>query len=117
MAPTFAEGPGGVAILGTPGGSRIISTVLLALLDLAEGRGPEVWVSRPRFHHQYLPDEVQYEPGALSAAQASALEAMGHRLRALDAPYGNLQAILWDRAGGRVQAASDPRGEGLAEVR
>lgn len=117
MSPTFAEGPGGVAILGTPGGSRIISTVLLALLDLVEGRVPEVWVSRPRFHHQYLPDEVQYEPGALSAAQASALEAMGHRLRALDAPYGNLQAILWDRAGGRVQAASDPRGEGLAEVR
>jgi gamma-glutamyltranspeptidase/glutathione hydrolase len=117
MSPTFVESARGVAILGTPGGSRIISAVLLATLDLAHGRGPEEWVSRPRYHHQYLPDEVQHEPGALTEAEAADLRALGHRVRALDAPYGNMQAVYWDRASDRVLAVSDSRGEGLAEVR
>jgi gamma-glutamyltranspeptidase/glutathione hydrolase len=58
MSPTFVESDAGVAILGTPGGSRIISMVLLAILDLANGQGPQSWVSLPRFHHQYLPDLI-----------------------------------------------------------
>jgi gamma-glutamyltranspeptidase/glutathione hydrolase len=116
MSPSFVEGPGRVGILGTPGGSRIITTVLLGILDFAQGHGPASWVSSPRFHHQYLPDEIQYEPGALSAAQVTGLEHMGHRLAPLSSPYGNMQAILWDAGAGRLEAASDPRGEGLALV-
>lgn len=117
MTPTFVETAGGVAILGTPGGSRIISMLLHAILELGQGGGPGAWVSRPRFHHQYLPDEVQYEPSALSADEVSALARMGHVLRPLDRGYGNMQAIFWDRQTGEVSAASDPRGMGRAEIK
>jgi gamma-glutamyltranspeptidase / glutathione hydrolase len=117
MTPTFVEDDDGVAILGTPGGSRIITMVLLAVLDLASGNHqPASWVSRPRFHHQYLPDAVQYEPGAFDRAVIDGLTARGHRLTALDYPYGNMQAIYWDKKQRRVYAASDPRGGGAAQV-
>ncbi len=114
MSPTFVEGPDRVAILGTPGGSRIISMVLIGVLEAVAGHPPERWVRRLRFHHQYLPDEVQYEPGAFTEATRKALEAQGHRLRELDDHYGNMQAVLWDRRAGRLEVASDPRGVGAA---
>ena len=114
MSPTFVEGPDRVAILGTPGGSRIISMVLIGVLEAVAGQPPERWVYRLRFHHQYLPDEVQYEPGAFTEDTRQALEALEHHLRVLDERYGNMQAVLWDRRAGRLQAASDPRGVGAA---
>ncbi|RTZ73883.1 MAG: gamma-glutamyltransferase [Gammaproteobacteria bacterium] len=116
MTPTFVEHPEGVAILGTPGGSRIITMVLLGLLEFIEGHGPSDWVSRKRFHHQYLPDQVQFEPGAFSSRVRRRLEEKGHVLKPLERPYGNMQAVFWDRKGNRVEAASDPRGIGLASV-
>lgn len=117
MSPTFVEGPQGVALLGTPGGSRIISMVLLAMLDMAAGyTDPAHWVARGRFHHQYLPDRLQYEPGALSPRTVAALRAMGHHLDPLSTRYGNMQAVFWDRRSGKVSAASDPRGIGAARV-
>ena len=66
MTPIFIESKDRIAILGTPGGSRIISMVLLAVLDFVKGELPDSWVSLPRFHHQYIPDLVQYEMGGLS---------------------------------------------------
>jgi len=116
MSPTFVESEAGVAILGTPGGSRIITMVLLGILDQADGNGPESWVSLPRYHHQYLPDVVQFEPGAFSAELQRDLQARGHELKPLDSGYGNMQAIYWDRQTGRVTPASDPRGIGDARV-
>ena len=116
MTPTFMENRDGVAILGTPGGSRIITMVLLGALDLAGGGMPESWVSVPRFHHQYLPDVVQHEPAAFSTGQRESLEALGHTLKQLDADYGNMQAVYLDRNTGRASAASDPRGVGTSEV-
>jgi len=117
MTPTFLETKDRVAILGTPGGSRIISMVLLGVLDFAQGKSPASWVATGRFHHQFLPDVVQYEPGALSEAEIEGLGKLGHTLQPLPAPYGDMQAIVWDKANGVIQAASDPRGEGKAEVR
>jgi len=117
MTPTFVESERGVAILGTPGGSRIITMVLLGVLDLEAGHGPASWVARPRFHHQYLPDLIEYEPEAFSDEILDALAARGHRLKQLARDYGNMQAIYWDYARERVEAASDPRGIGRAEVR
>jgi gamma-glutamyltranspeptidase/glutathione hydrolase len=117
MAPTFLENARGVAVLGTPGGSRIISMVLLAALDYAGGHDPDSWVSLPRFHHQYLPDGIQYEPGALSQAEAATLAAKGHHLTALTERYGDMQAVLWNKKTRALSAGSDPRGEGLALVR
>jgi gamma-glutamyltranspeptidase/glutathione hydrolase len=91
--------------------------VLLGILDLEAGHGPASWVARPRFHHQYLPDVIQYEPGALSDEVLDALSARGHKLKLLDRDYGDMQAVYWDYATNRVEAASDPRGIGSAEVR
>ncbi len=117
MTPTFVETPRGVAILGTPGGSRIITMVLLAVLEIAQGRDvPQVWVSRKRFHHQYLPDHIELEPGALDPAVRAELKRRGHTLVERDHPWGNMQAVFWDRRRHRVSAASDPRGIGRAVV-
>jgi gamma-glutamyltranspeptidase / glutathione hydrolase len=116
MTPAFVENESRVAILGTPGGSRIITMVLLAALDFMEGGDAEAMVSRPRFHHQYLPDEIQFEEGAFDAATLEGLAARGHTLSPQSRPFGNMQAIVWDRASGEVSAASDPRGIGEAVV-
>lgn len=118
MTPTFVEADDALLILGTPGGSRIISMVLLATLDFAAGeRDVARLVARPRLHHQYLPDQVEYEPGALSPDALEALRAAGYRLVERTGGYGNMQAILWDKRKGRLTAASDPRGQGAAQVR
>lgn len=117
MTPTFVETQDALAVLGTPGGSRITTMVLLAVLDFVHGRGSvHEWVARPRYHHQYLPDEVQHEPDVFTPEEKAALERRGHRLRSIGREYGNMQALVWDRAAGRVEAASDPRGEGEAAV-
>jgi len=116
MTPTFLDSDRGLAVLGTPGGSRIITMVLLASLDIMAGGDAVTAVGVKRFHHQYLPDEIQYEPDALPPEVIAGLQAMGHRLQALPGPYGNMQAVWWDRRAGRVSAASDPRGQGLAEL-
>ncbi len=116
MSPTFVEGPERVAILGTPGGSRIITMVLLSLLDAVDGRPVSEWVARGRFHHQYLPDRIEVEPGALAQEVIEALRLKGHRIRELEDDYGNMQAIAWDLRSGEVTAASDPRGIGSSVV-
>jgi gamma-glutamyltranspeptidase/glutathione hydrolase len=116
MTPTFLETEDQIGILGTPGGSRIISMVLLGVLDFEQGNSPKSWVSLPRYHHQYLPDEVQYELGGLTRAEQSRLKAKGHLLKEKNRQYGNMQAIMIWKKRNLVYAASDPRGEGLAEV-
>ena len=117
MTPTFVENDTGVAILGTPGGSRIITMVLLGILDLDAGNAPQSWVSVPRFHHQYLPDVIQYEPDAFPQPVLKSLKAKGHQLKLLNSSYGNMQAIYWDYKDNRVEVASDPRGVGRAITR
>jgi gamma-glutamyltranspeptidase/glutathione hydrolase len=116
MTPTFLETGDRIAILGTPGGSRIISMVLLAALDFAAGHLPDSWVRLKRFHHQYLPDEIQFEPGALTGEEQDGLRALGHALKDVGRDYGNMQAVLWYKSINFVFAASDPRGEGVAET-
>lgn len=116
MTPTFLETHDRVGILGTPGGSRIISMVLVGLLEFVDGRKPQAWVSAKRYHHQYLPDEVQFERGGLSAEAQRDLIQRGHQLKENSRNYGNMHAILWNRATDEVDAASDPRGEGAASV-
>ena len=115
VTPTFLETKDGVAILGTPGGGRIITMVLLGALDFFGGGDAKSIVSLPRYHHQYLPDVVAYEDGALSDAEVAALEKMGYTLKD-QGHWGNMQAITWDYKTGKVVAASDPRGIGTAEV-
>ncbi|HEX7028964.1 MAG TPA: gamma-glutamyltransferase [Gammaproteobacteria bacterium] len=111
MTPTFIESERGVAVLGTPGGSRIISMVTLGVLDYVAGGDAESMVSLPRFHHQYLPDAIQYEPGAFGPELIDALRSKGHRLDETGRYYGNMNVVTWDRETGDVEAAHDPRSE------
>lgn len=117
MTPAFIDDGRRLAVLGTPGGSRIITMVLLATLAFTEGADAEQMVALPRYHHQFLPDAIQFEPGAIPAEEQARLGAMGHRLTPLEAPYGNMQVVIWDRLDNTVSAASDPRGIGAAELR
>ncbi|HXP66658.1 MAG TPA: gamma-glutamyltransferase [Steroidobacteraceae bacterium] len=112
MSPTFVETPKGLMIIGSPGGSTIISQVLLGILNYVDGMNAADVVKYPHYHHQYLPDEVSYEPGALTDADVAKLQAMGHKLRLSNRAWGNMQVVTWDFATGKVEAASDPRGEG-----
>jgi gamma-glutamyltranspeptidase/glutathione hydrolase len=112
MTPSFVETPKGLMIIGSPGGSYIISMVILGTLDYLNGMNAQEIVSDPRYHHQYLPDVVEYESGALTDNEISRLQAMGHRLEQSRRRWGNMEVITWDFASGKVAAASDPRGEG-----
>lgn len=118
MSPTIIHGPDRLAVLGTPGGSRIITMVLLGILDFLEGNGPDSWVSLPRFHHQYLPDRISIERDALTKAEIEALEARGHEIEVRARPWGNMHGVMWNYETGTLEAAHDPRWEsGGAEVR
>jgi gamma-glutamyltranspeptidase / glutathione hydrolase len=116
MSPTFVETSKGLMIEGSPGGSFIISMVLLGALNYLDGMSAADIVKYPHYHHQYLPDEVDYEAGALTDAEIKELTAMGHTLKVSGRQWGNMQVITWDFASGKVEAASDPRGEGVGLV-
>ncbi len=115
MSPTFVMDNNRTFILGTPGGSRIISMVMLASTAfIANDSSPDEWVNQARFHHQFLPDIVQYEAGAFSPALLNELKQRGHHLKQMNRTYGNMQAILWNRNNGKLTGISDARGEGKA---
>lgn len=116
MSPSIVIDDEKTAIIGTPGGSRIITMVALGILEHLQGKPVTDWVSRPRFHHQYLPDRIQHEPDTFSFMEKRALQSLGHELKSVGRQYGNMQAILWDKRKNQVTAASDPRGIGSAQV-
>jgi len=116
MSPTFIENNNRIAVLGTPGGSRIITMVLHGILAVSDDLTAMQVVSQPRFHHQYLPDEVQYEPRAFTEEVVRQLEQRGHTLRELNSTYGNMQIVIVNKQTRQITAASDPRGEGRAIV-
>ena len=111
MTPTFIIGEDDVAVLGTPGGSRIITMVMLGILDYFDGNPVDSWTALPRYHHQYMPDVLFYEPGAISAESIPALKARGHELKELSRTWGNMNAASWNKKTGETKAATDPRGE------
>jgi gamma-glutamyltranspeptidase / glutathione hydrolase len=116
MTPSFVETPRGLLIIGSPGGAYIISMVILGTLNYLDGMSAERIVAEPRYHHQYLPDVVEYEKGAFTESEAARLQAMGHKLEEGGRPWGNMEVITWDFASGKVEAASDPRGAGAGLI-
>src|SRR5262249_25540315 len=114
MAPTILFGKDRVAALGSPGGSRIITVVLLGLLNLMDGKSAAEVVAAPRIHHQYLPDKLGYEPGALSEDEIAALKARGFTLSE-EKPWSNMDLVVWDVSKGTVDAAADPRQKGVGK--
>jgi len=118
MTPSFIRRGEQLVVAGTPGGSRIISMVTLAVLEFAERRGGAAqWVDLPRYHHQYLPDVVEFEAEAFDEFERQDMERLGYTMKQHAATYGNMQIVTRNFANGEMWAASDPRGEGLAEVR
>jgi gamma-glutamyltranspeptidase/glutathione hydrolase len=110
MSPTFMIGPERTAVLGAKGGSRIITMTLLGILGLEQGMTPAQIAAMPRYHHQYLPDSISTEPGAISPATATALQAMGHQLNPSATNWSFfLHAVDWDRRTGALRGGADPR--------
>jgi gamma-glutamyltranspeptidase/glutathione hydrolase len=112
MSPTFVEDDRGVLVLGTPGGSRIISMVLEGILDYVDQPQTDLarLVTAPRFHHQYLPDRIEIEPGGFPDQWVEAMKAKGHAVEVGRRRWGNMQAVFLDKKTGRIENASDPRG-------
>jgi gamma-glutamyltranspeptidase/glutathione hydrolase len=117
MTPTFLETGDALAVLGTPGGSRIPGMVLLATLAFEQGvRDPAALVGRARYHHQDTPNRLDYEDGAFNETERFRLDEWGYRLEVRTDGYGNMQAVVWDKLKKQVRAAADPRGEGRART-
>ena len=112
MTPTFVEDEKGVLVLGAPGGSRIVSQLLLAVLDYVHAPSVDLaaLVRASRYHHQWWPDQVEVEPEGFPAQWRAALEAKGHRVEIARRQWGNMQGVFKAKQGGAAEAASDPRG-------
>ena len=109
MTPTIMASPGKVAALGAPGGSRIITEVLLGILGYDDGLTAQQVAAKPRFHHQWLPDVISAEPDAFDADTVATLQAMGHTVNAGEGRWGNLQTVAWDRLANTLSGGTDPR--------
>ncbi len=117
MTPSWIESEEKLAVIGAPGGSRIITQVLLAILAYDAGLAAQPVAALPRFHHQWMPDAISAEPGALDAATVEALKAMGHTINAGESTWGNLQTVTWDKRSGALDGGTDPRNPvGRADV-
>jgi len=114
MTPTIVCRDGELRlVLGSPGGGRIISTVLQVVSNVLDHGMPlEYAVRAPRVHHQWRPDAIRHEPNALVADVRARLLALGHRLEPRPLEIGRCQAIEIRR--GRRTAVADPRSGGSA---
>jgi gamma-glutamyltranspeptidase / glutathione hydrolase len=114
MAPTIAVRDDGTwLVLGSPGGGRIITTVLQVLVNVVDhGMDVQEAVDAARFHHQWYPDEVRLERRGFPRDVVEALEARGHATR-VAGNSGDVHAIMIDRRAGLLLGASDPRLDGV----
>ena len=116
MSPSIVIGPERTMVIGSPGGSTIITQVLEGILHFIDGQGAQQIVAHKRFHHQYLPDVVMTEPQAFDAGTEAALTKMGYVLKQRE-PWGFMNVVTWDRKTNQLDAASDPRRpSGLGQV-
>jgi gamma-glutamyltranspeptidase/glutathione hydrolase len=109
MTPSFVIGAERIGVIGTPGGSTIITQVLEGVLAFIDGELPAQIVANPRYHHQYLPDVVAAEHGTFSAEEVKALEEMGHKVNERSHPWGFMNVVSWDKKSGKLYAGSDSR--------
>jgi gamma-glutamyltranspeptidase/glutathione hydrolase len=95
MAPTVVLHDGRVfLVLGSPGGPRIITTILETALNVLDyGMTPQEAVDAPRLHHQWMPDELFVEPYALSSDTRELLQRMGYRIKE-QKPWGAAELIV-----------------------
>ena len=115
MTPTIVVKDGApFLVTGSPGGSTIITTVLQVVTNVIDhGMDLAAAVSRPRFHHQWRPNRVLHEPGALSPATVEALRALGHvNVHEVGFGIGDANSVM--RLGEHIIGVADPRNGGAA---
>ena len=116
MTPTIIEKEGKLwLVVGSPGGSKIITAVAQTILNVHEfNMSIQEAVNVPRYHHQWLPDEIIFEPGGFSDELRDELRAKGYNINERSTPImGKVDAIrvLPD---GRLEGGADRRGDDTA---
>lgn len=116
MTPTIVEKDGKLwMVVGTPGGSTIITSVLQTILNVHEfGMGMQEAVNQPRFHHQWLPDVVMIEPNKFDEAVKTSLKTLGYKIDERNSRVlGKVEGILILKDG-KLEGGADPRGDDTA---
>jgi gamma-glutamyltranspeptidase/glutathione hydrolase len=116
MTPTIVEKNGKLwMVVGTPGGSTIITSVLQTILNVHEfGFGMQEAINQPRFHHQWLPDVIMMEPNQFSKKTTDVLKKLGYNINEKDSPViGKVEGILI-LPNGKLEGGADPRGDDKA---
>ncbi len=112
MTPTIVEKQGKLfLVVGTPGGSTIITSVFQTILNVLEHRmSMQQAVNALKFHHQWVPDETVYEQNAFSPATIRFLQERGEMMEEQKFTIGRMDCIL-KREDGKLEGGSDPRGD------
>lgn len=116
MTPTIVSKNGKLfMVLGSPGGSTIITSVLQNILNVYEyDMGMQAAVTAPRFHHQWLPDEIRMESNGFTVKTKKALLEKGYQISEKKATIiGKVDAILVLK-NGQLEGGADPRGDDTA---
>ena len=116
MTPTIVEKDGKLKmVLGTPGGSTIITSVLQNIINIVDYKmGMQESVNKARFHHQWLPDNIRMEPNGFDSITKDNLKALGYELVERNSLIiGRVDAILM-LPNGKLEGGADPRGDDKA---
>lgn len=114
MSPTIAlKGNKPFLILGSPGGSEIITVVAQAILNIGRfDLSLSEALAAPRFHHQWLPDIIELEKNSFDITTKQTLIRYGHNIEEFE-PSTDVQAV-WINENGEMTSGSDPRGRGIS---
>ena len=116
MTPTIVSKDGALKmVVGTPGGSTIITSVLQNILNVLDyNMGMQESVNKPRFHHQWMPDHVRMEPNGFDSITKEKLTALGYKIMERNSLIiGRVDAILV-LPNGQLEGGADPRGDDAA---
>ena len=117
MTPTIVEKDGKLSlVLGTPGGSTIITSVLQTILNIYEyGMPVQKAVNSPRFHHQWFPENIVFEPNAFGEKIIEDLKRMGYRIDSSKNKFMGRVDAIYINQDNLLSAAADPRGDDNAQ--
>ncbi|MBB2953135.1 gamma-glutamyltransferase [Sphingobacterium sp. JUb56] len=114
MTPTIVEKDGKLfMVVGTPGGSTIMTSVFQTIVNVIDyQQNAQQSVSSPRFHHQWLPDQIDVEKNAITPEVRKSLENAGYKI----SPRGNIGRVenIIILPNGKLQTGADPRGDDTA---